>query len=132
MYVHQRSIQGINMKIASQIVLMFMLFATSLHCSNDKQREQTKQQSQKATIKAEEIIITAVGDIMMGTNYPNESTMPPRDAQLLKPVTDALRKGDVIFGNLEGPVWTAEEYLNPAVIPALAMYSDNLLISCKN
>ncbi|MFM8839645.1 MAG: CapA family protein [bacterium] len=92
------------MKIASQIALMFMLFATSLHCSNDKQREQAKEQSQKAATEAEEIIITAVGDIMMGTNYPNESTMPPRDAQLLKPVTDALRKGDVIFGNLEGPV----------------------------
>jgi poly-gamma-glutamate capsule biosynthesis protein CapA/YwtB (metallophosphatase superfamily) len=41
---------------------------------------------------------------MMGTNYPNESSMPPRDAFLLRPVTEALKKGDVIFGNLEGPV----------------------------
>jgi poly-gamma-glutamate capsule biosynthesis protein CapA/YwtB (metallophosphatase superfamily) len=85
---------------------MFLCFITSLQCGQEKKAiepaivgAQSKPQD-----KVDEIVITAVGDIMMGTNYPNESSMPPRDAYLLKPVMDALKKGDVIFGNLEGPV----------------------------
>ncbi|MFM7543228.1 MAG: CapA family protein [Ignavibacteria bacterium] len=93
------------MNTATYFLLSIMLFTTSLNCTAEKPQPipiGTKAQIQEP--KTEEIIITAVGDIMMGTNYPNESSMPPRDAYLLKPVTEALKKGDVIFGNLEGPV----------------------------
>jgi poly-gamma-glutamate capsule biosynthesis protein CapA/YwtB (metallophosphatase superfamily) len=90
----------------SQILLMFLLFVTSLHCSTKEKSNETILHDSKVNVQeqADVIIITAVGDIMMGTNYPNESSMPPRDAFLLRPVTEALKKGDVIFGNLEGPV----------------------------
>jgi poly-gamma-glutamate capsule biosynthesis protein CapA/YwtB (metallophosphatase superfamily) len=100
------SVSGtIFMKTATYFLLNFFLFITSLHCSAEKPKEHTKDiQPIVQEEKSQEIIITAVGDIMMGTNYPNESSMPPRDAYLLKPVTDALKQGDIIFGNLEGPV----------------------------
>lgn len=90
----------------SQLLLMFFLFLTSLHCNAEKKQEipLTKSITEQKIEQAEEIIITAVGDIMMGTNYPNESSMPPRDAFLLRPVTEALKKGDIVFGNLEGPI----------------------------
>jgi len=90
----------------SQLLLTFLLFVTSLHCSPEKNNEKLQPKTALITNseQAREIIITAVGDIMMGTNYPNESSMPPRDAFLLKPVTEALKKGDIVFGNLEGPV----------------------------
>jgi len=53
----------------------------------------------------EPIDIAAVGDVMMGSPFPNDSRMPPNDgADLLKEVTPILSKADIAFGNLEGPI----------------------------
>src|SRR5215471_7916048 len=55
----------------------------------------------------DEIVVTAVGDVMLGTTFPDESggDLPPNDgAGLLDEVTPLLKHGDVIFGNLEGPL----------------------------
>jgi len=53
----------------------------------------------------EPITIAAVGDIMMGSPYPDDSRMPPNDgADLLKEVTPILTAADIAFGNLEGPM----------------------------
>jgi capsule synthesis protein PGA_cap len=53
----------------------------------------------------EDIIVTAVGDVMLGTTFPDESTLPPNDGvDLLTEVTPFLKRGDVVFGNLEGPI----------------------------
>lgn len=43
----------------------------------------------------------AVGDIMLGTDYPHER-LPPANASLLTPVADILSRADITFGNLEG------------------------------
>lgn len=52
-----------------------------------------------------EINVTAVGDIMLGTTYPDESALPPNDgADLLTEVTPILSGADITFGNLEGPM----------------------------
>jgi hypothetical protein len=54
---------------------------------------------------SDEIIVTAVGDVMLGTTFPDESTLPPNDgADLLTEVTPFLKRGDVVYGNLEGPI----------------------------
>ena len=48
------------------------------------------------------VSIIGVGDIMMGTNYP-EDKLPPEDGvHLLRNVDAVLRDADVTFGNLEG------------------------------
>jgi hypothetical protein len=53
----------------------------------------------------DEITITAVGDVMLGTTFPDESTLPPNDgAGLLAEVTPFLKRGDIVYGNLEGPI----------------------------
>jgi hypothetical protein len=53
----------------------------------------------------DEIVITAVGDVMLGTTFPDESTLPPNDgADLLTEVIPFLKRGDVVYGNLEGPI----------------------------
>ncbi|MEO9481903.1 MAG: CapA family protein [Ekhidna sp.] len=51
------------------------------------------------------VTIAAVGDIMMGTNFPNESYLP-RDsgAYLWDHVRTFLQNADVTFGNLEGTI----------------------------
>ncbi|PYS87125.1 MAG: capsule biosynthesis protein CapA [Acidobacteria bacterium] len=51
------------------------------------------------------ITIAAVGDIMLGSPFPNDSRMPPNDGvDLLKEVTPILSAADIAFGNLEGPI----------------------------
>lgn len=55
-----------------------------------------------AFIKKDTLTIIGVGDIMMGTNYP-EDKLPPEDgAFLMREVERVLRNADVTFGNLEG------------------------------
>jgi hypothetical protein len=61
-----------------------------------------------------EIVVTAVGDVMLGTTFPDDNgdMLPPNDgADLLKEVTPLLRRGDVVFGNLEGPLTEGGESL---------------------
>jgi Bacterial capsule synthesis protein PGA_cap len=53
----------------------------------------------------DDIVVTAVGDVMLGTTFPDESALPPNDgADLLTEVTPFLKRGDVVYGNLEGPI----------------------------
>jgi hypothetical protein len=61
-----------------------------------------------ASAAPEDVTIAAVGDLMLGSTYPDASggALPPDDgAKLLAPVTALLSGADVAFGNLEGPLW---------------------------
>src|SRR5262249_37436726 len=54
----------------------------------------------------DEIVVPAVGDVMRGTPFPANSPLPPKDgADLLQEVTPLLKRGDVVLGNLEGPMF---------------------------
>ncbi len=63
-------------------------------------------------VQAEEIVqavpvitVTAVGDIMMGTDYPSPK-LPKKDGRFLFEASkEFLRKADIVFGNLEGPLY---------------------------
>lgn len=48
--------------------------------------------------------MVAVGDIMMGTNFPDSSYLPPKNVFLLEPLHALLQQADITFGNLEGTV----------------------------
>ena len=48
--------------------------------------------------------IIGVGDMMLGTNYPSKSYLPPEGTDLLKDVRSYLLNADITFGNLEGTV----------------------------
>jgi hypothetical protein len=53
---------------------------------------------------ADSLTIMAVGDIMMGSDYP-DNHLPPNDGQdLLMGVDYVLRTADLTLGNLEGPL----------------------------
>lgn len=52
--------------------------------------------------KKPDVRITAVGDIMLGTNFPDDRLAPEDGAQLLTAMTPILNKADITFGNLEG------------------------------
>ncbi len=62
--------------------------------------------------RAETIRIVAVGDIMMGTAFPDSTYLDPRivpgvsaDQLIGADLVGALRSGDVVFGNLEGALF---------------------------
>ena len=50
------------------------------------------------------IVITGVGDIMLGSSFPSAKYLPPHDNPylLLEELADTLRNSDITFGNLEG------------------------------
>lgn len=59
------------------------------------------------------LTIAAVGDIMLGTSYPNNLTLPPDSARdSFAAIADELRSADVTMGNLEGTL--AGDSINPA------------------
>ena len=78
------------------------------------------------TIEPKSVKIIGVGDIMLGTNFPNSSYLPPNDGKdLLLPVKEIISKGDVSFGNLEGVLLsnggTVKKCSNPKVCYAFRM-----------
>jgi hypothetical protein len=57
------------------------------------------------TAQPDSVSIIAVGDIMLGTSYPNNSTLPPDSAKnSFAAIKTELHNADVTFGNLEGPL----------------------------
>jgi poly-gamma-glutamate capsule biosynthesis protein CapA/YwtB (metallophosphatase superfamily) len=55
------------------------------------------------------ISVIGVGDIMMGTDYPDRSYLPPNNGRdLLKPLNHILQSATVTFGNLEGVLLDGE------------------------
>lgn len=54
------------------------------------------------------ITVAAVGDIMMGTDYPSLK-LPKKDGRFLfEEAKGFLRKADIVFGNLEGPLYDGD------------------------
>ncbi len=53
-------------------------------------------------VKKDTVTIIGVGDIMMGTNYPENKLPPNNGAFLMKDVEAVLQNADLTFGNLEG------------------------------
>ena len=51
------------------------------------------------------ISIIGVGDMMLGSNYPNKSSLPTNDANILADVSEYLKDADLTFGNLEGTLF---------------------------
>jgi poly-gamma-glutamate capsule biosynthesis protein CapA/YwtB (metallophosphatase superfamily) len=91
-------------------LLLIVAIATAIlavfACRQAKSEEPSVNAEPVATPRSKEpITIAAVGDIMMGSPFPNDTRMPPNDgADLLKGVTSILSAADIAFGNLEGPM----------------------------
>src|SRR5690348_15828087 len=72
--------------------------------STDKPQSKQDEKSAKETTESGTISVVAVGDVMLGTSYP-DGLLPPNDgANELAEVAPILRTGDITFGNLEGPL----------------------------
>jgi hypothetical protein len=93
------------------ITLLFSACSQLQNTPTDNQQAQAKPAPinkatapvKRDTIPRDSFCIAAVGDIMLGTSYPNKYTLPPDSAKgSFKNVLQVLRDADVTFGNLEG------------------------------
>src|SRR5688572_31776762 len=86
----------------SLVFLSFIIRAQDLDSLSQRQDSLSIQIIDSVAMSTDTLSIIGVGDIMMGTNYP-EDKLPPNDGvHLLKNVEEVLKDADVTFGNLEG------------------------------
>lgn len=71
----------------------------------DTNRIDSAQLVKQDSAKAKTLTIVAVGDIMMGTDYPSTRSLPPHDGKkIFEGVAAHLTNADLTFGNLEGVI----------------------------
>jgi poly-gamma-glutamate capsule biosynthesis protein CapA/YwtB (metallophosphatase superfamily) len=80
-------------------LLFLFLLATTIRAAAQDSISQIKNQLPQ---NADTLTIIGVGDMMMGTNFPEDKLPPHNGAGLMKDVEDVLRGADATFGNLEG------------------------------
>ncbi len=79
------------------MIRLFISFIGLLFCLLPLPGQAQEQPDQTLTI-------TAVGDIMMGTTYP-DPLLPPHDGEgIFDAVKGSFQGADILFGNLEGPL----------------------------
>jgi hypothetical protein len=83
-------------------VTIIYLFAQAISFASSKGRIVTNDTISKPV--REYVEVTGVGDIMLGSSFPSEKYLPPKDNPflLLESVSDTLLNSDLTFGNLEG------------------------------
>jgi poly-gamma-glutamate capsule biosynthesis protein CapA/YwtB (metallophosphatase superfamily) len=64
------------------------------------------------------LTLAAVGDIMLGTDYPQDHLPPNDGAQLLAGMAPVLQAADIAFGNLEGTLLDGGEPVKQCQDPA--------------
>ncbi|MDZ7662324.1 CapA family protein [Thiohalophilus sp.] len=64
------------------------------------------------------LTVAAVGDVMLGTDFPYPRLPPEDGAELLREVAPVLREADIAFGNLEGVLMDGGEPVKTCQNPA--------------
>src|SRR5215204_697928 len=87
------------------VVLTLALSCQAKQLATQVAEAETNAQPLPTPTPAGSVTIAAVGDIMLGSPFPNDSRMPPNDgADILKDVTPILSGADIAFGNMEAPI----------------------------
>lgn len=88
--------------------ILLLITVSFLFSCNGKQKDNAKDSKNNVKNKTKvvkNITITAVGDIMLGSNYPSPSLLPSGDSNILRNVSSILKDSDLTFGNLEGTLF---------------------------
>ena len=92
---------NLNHKLTFYSILFFFVAFINFEASS-QQNIDSLNLSEKKSINT--INITAVGDIMFGTNFPSKKYLPKNEdcIPLIENIKNYFNKSDIIFGNLEG------------------------------
>lgn len=93
------------MKLSSPIVLALATGIFMFSCAGNSASipvQKIQQDTIVHKLKKDTISITAVGDVMLGSAFPDKSNLPADDAINSFQAVNEFLKGDIIFGNLEG------------------------------
>ena len=95
--------------------LLLIGFSSIISCSTGNTPVNPESKVEKATVaeaqdtSKKSIFISAVGDCMIGTNYPSANLLPPNDGKdIFRDAAPYLQKSDLAFGNCEGGFLTGE------------------------
>ncbi len=87
-------------------ILIILYSISAFECKQESNLNKSKDSTKTEKNKNDEeklISIIGVGDIMMGSNYPSTSSLPPDDGKyLFEDVKEILQDADITCGNLEG------------------------------
>ena len=85
------------------IISVLLIFYISIEYSAGSDDPGSKIPPDSSSLR-KHIVITGVGDIMLGTSFPSSIYLPPYDNPflLLEDLSDTLSSSDITFGNLEG------------------------------
>ena len=67
-------------------------------------RETAPDSFQSSAPEGATVRLRAVGDLMIGTDFPSADYLPAQPERIFDGVADWLKDADITFGNLEGPV----------------------------
>ena len=91
------------MKIYLRLVIFFLISFWLSSCQSQEQEKVVTVDTLAKPVKLKDTIhIAAVGDMMLGSAFPNKSNLPPDDAVNSFDAVAPFLKGDIVFGNLEG------------------------------
>lgn len=96
--------------IAALFAIAFYFSGCGKNGSKTDEKKSIKNEKQSFENKKDDAVdpdslysVVMVGDMMLGTNYPSESSLPPNDGKdILSDPAEILSSGDVTIGNLEG------------------------------
>lgn len=98
--------------------LSFILAACSTPGIKDSPDTDSSQAAKsRESAQAKPLTVATVGDIMLGTDFPQDR-LPPPDLKLLGPVSYTLQQADIAFGNLEGVLQDGGEPVKRCSNPA--------------
>ncbi|RYF87232.1 MAG: CapA family protein [Chitinophagaceae bacterium] len=83
------------------IILLPGLLVITFICCREKSANGAQNNSERQ-VAQDTIIITAVGDMMLGSAFPSKAGLPPDDAINSFEQVQQYLTGDIVFGNLEG------------------------------
>lgn len=126
---------------------LLVIFTATLYFSSCEEKQENRQaeyhqpkaipvaMAPKTTPTPDSVCIAAVGDIMLGTSYPDNRTLPPDSAKnSFKNVLDELHHADITFGNLEGtlmdtgvPAYFKLHQLQPAFLFRMPVSYGNVI-----
>jgi len=100
-----RNVYKWNLVLLAALALLLPLACQPKTVTGEETVNAAKPEPEATPKNKETVTIAAVGDILLGSPFPNDSRMPPNDGiDSLKEVTPLLSAADIAFGNLEGPM----------------------------